>query len=258
VKHIFLSYAHTDQWEMRAIYNELRLSGLRVWIDDYLTPGTENWQRSIVESMNNSLCLICVCSPAAQRSKWVNIEIELANQRMLVVYPLLVKGEPDKSVPISLTNVQRCDSRRGFPSCIDALIKELTVRHREALVTDVRAIFDPNSIQWTRFGSLFWFASEIRKMRLFLAPENPTNKRIKESIAQLAHHATRVQVDKYTFREIETVAETLAKSDFRSLPAHRRRILADKLRSAQDRMARLAESLESAFQDGPFPSRPSR
>ena len=44
---------------MRAIYNELRLSGLRVWIDEQLKPGAPNWQHEISQMLDFAECVVC-------------------------------------------------------------------------------------------------------------------------------------------------------------------------------------------------------
>jgi hypothetical protein len=256
-KHIFLSYAHKDFWEARAIYNELRLAGLSVWIDDHLTPGTPNWQEAINTALDEATCQICICSPNARKSKWVNIEIELANNKNIKIYPILVKGNPKDSIPLALTIVQFSDMRGNQILPLDRLISGIIENHAAALRVDVRAIFDAREIQWTHFGSLFWFASEVRKLRLFFSSENPTTLRIRESVAQLIHHAKRLNVDKFTLRDLQDVANRLENTNIPDLDKGGREHIANKLRLAQDKVAGLAEKADLTFQDGPFPGKPN-
>ena len=256
-KHVFLSYSHKDFWEARTIYNELRLAGLSVWIDDHLTPGTPNWQEAINSALDESTCQICICTPNARKSKWVNIEIELANNKNIKIYPVLVRGNPKDSIPLALTIVQFCDMRGNQMLPFGKLISEIVENHATALRIDVRAIFDAREIRWTHFGSLFWFASEVRKLRLFFSPESPTTIRIRESIAQLIHHAKRINVDKFTLRDLQDVEKRLENTNFSDINKAEREYIENKLRLVQDKVAGLAEKADISFQDGPFPGRPN-
>jgi len=241
---------------MRAVSNELRLAGFRVWMDDQLTPGTPNWQQAIVSMMNMAVCVVCVCSPSAYRSKWVNIELELAAQRNLIVYPVLVSGSEKESVPMPLSLVQFTDCRKEYGASIAELLEELIKSHSSALSSDMRSVFSEQGIKWTRFGSLFWFASEVRKARLLFLPESPSNERIRDSLTQLLHHAARLNVDKFTLRDIRAVKNRVAHVDVSLLERHEREQLENKLRLVQDKVAGLAEGADASFKDGPRPGKP--
>lgn len=255
-QHIFLGYSHKDSWEMRAIYNELRLAGFRVWIDDQLTPGTPNWQQAIANMLDAAACVVCICSPNAANSKWVNIELELANQRELKIYPVLVCGTQKDAIPTPLSIVQFTDCRVEYAASSTKLIEELMKHHERALVFDMRSIFGAQGIRWTHFGSLFWFASEVRKLRLFLLPEHPKIERVRDSLAQLLHHAKRLNVDKFTLRDIQDVIKRLPHSDLALMSRQDREYLENKLRLAQDKVAGLAEKADLSFTDGPRPGKP--
>jgi hypothetical protein len=256
-KNIFLSYSHKDFWQAWAIHNELRLAGLRVWIDAELTPGTANWQEAINSALDNSACLICVCSPSARKSKWVNIEIELADNKKLKIYPALIRGEPREAIPISLTTVQFSDMRINKIPPLEKLINEISSKHPSTLRLDVKALYDLEGIHWTNFGSLFWFASEVRKMRLFFSPENPSTSRVRESVSQLIHHAIRINVDKFTLRDLQDVEDRIQRADFTELDSAERAHIENKLRLIQDKVAGLAERTDSLFEDGPNPGKPN-
>lgn len=255
-KHIFLSYAHKDFWQMRSIYNELRLAGFRVWTDEQLKPGASNWQQEINQMLNLAECVICICSPHSFNSKWVNIELQLAERKGLKIYPILVMGSEDEAIPLSLINVQFTDCRQEYVLPLQRLIEELIDCHETVLMADFRSIFEENGIKWVRFGSLFWFASEIRKLRLFFVPELPDKERLKDSLAQLLHHAKRLNVDKFTIRDIEDISENVEKLDVNSLKNERRSFFENKLRLIQDKVAGLAEKTDVSFEDGPRPGKP--
>ena len=264
-QYIFLSYSHQDIWEMRTIYNELRLVGFRVWMDEQLTPGTSNWQltpgtsnwqQDIANILDVSTCVVCICSPNSAKSKWVNIELELAMRRELKIYPVLVSGTQEDSIPISLCTVQFTDRRIEYSTFKTKLIEELRKRHESALLFDMRSIFNDEGINWTHLGSLFWFASEVRKLRLFLLPESPRIERVRDSLKQLLHHAKRLNVDKFTIRDIQDVINSLAHIDFTVVSLRDREYLENKLRLVQDKVAGLAEKIDLSFTDGPRPGKP--
>jgi hypothetical protein len=255
-QHIFIAYSHEDSWEMRAIYNELRLAGFCVWIDKDLTPGSKNWQQETANMLDMAACVICICSPHAKASPWVNIELELANQREIIIYPLLTSGDQRDAIPTSLSLAQFTDFRGEYCASITKLIEELTKHHESALIFDMRSIFDTQGIKWTYFGSLFWFASEVRKLRLFFLPETPNIERIKDSLRQLLHHAKRLNVDKFTLRDINYVITSIDSSDFALMSDKDREDLENKLRLVQDKVGVLAENVDLSFTDGPRPGKP--
>ena len=128
--------------------------------------------------------------------------------------------------------------------------------HESTLVFDMRSIFGAQGIKWTHFGSLFWFASEVRKLRLFFLPEDPKIERVRDSLAQLLHHAKRLNVDKFTLRDIQYVIKSLPRSGFALMSRQDREYLENKLRLVQDKVAGLAEKADLSFADGPRPGKP--
>lgn len=261
-QHVFLSYSHEDLWEMRAIYNELRLAGFRVWIDDQLTPGTHDWQQAIKSMLDVAACVVCICSPNAKKSQWVNTEIQISKQRELRIYPVLISKVHENvtdAIPDSIKLIQFTDCRNEYTTSIKKLIDELIENYKAALMFDTRSLFIKNGIKWTSFGSLFWFSSEVRKIRLFLSPESPTIERVRDSLVQLRHHAERLNVGKFTLRDINHVEDEinkLSQADFVQLSSYSRNTLESKLRSAQDNVAKEAEKIDLSFADGPRPGKP--
>jgi hypothetical protein len=255
-RHIFLSYSRKDKWEMRAVYNELRLAGFRVWMDEQLSPGTPDWKKTLRKKMDTASCVLCICSPAAKCSKWVNIEIKLAQQREVSIYPMLVKGRPRNSIPTLLSSMQFSDGQTHYESAMEKLVGELMTHHRDALVFDMKAVFNTSGIKWTYLASLFWFASEVRKTRLFLSFERPTGERVMNSLIQLLHHARRLNVDHFTLRDIKNVLSSVRRIEFDRLTGQDRRALENKLRLVQDKVAGLAEHADPSFTPGRRPGNP--
>jgi hypothetical protein len=254
--HIFLSYSRKDQWEFRALYNELRLSGFRVWVDKELSPGTPDWEADLFEALSYSACLVCICSPNSIDSTWVMNELQKAIELNVLIYPVVVAGESmEKAIPSSISKIQAIDCRNDYTISISKLLAKIISNHQDAQTTDLRTILSSEGIYWTRFGSLFWFASEVRKLRLLIRPEQFAPDRMRDSLIQLQHHATKLNVDKYTLRDIEHVQ--LAFKEFEgNLTEKQMNDLENKLRHIQDNIALKAEKLDPSFEGGPRAGRP--
>jgi hypothetical protein len=102
----------------------------------------------------------------------------------------------------------------------------------------------PESIRWDRVGSLFWFPSEMRKLRLFFEPEAPTQERVVDGLLQARHHAERLNCNQFVIREIDRALQDVQQNGFRELNLSLRKHHADRLRVAMDTLAVLAESTD--------------
>ena len=252
-QHIFISYSRRDIWEMRTIHNAVRMAGLRVWIDERLIPGTSNWADEMGRMVAASSGVLCICSPDARRSKWVRTEIDLALKNGRLVYPVLVRGDPKEAIPTSLLPIHFTDCRTDYQGAIANLTTELIDQHRKALIFDMRSLFDPLGVKWSLTGSLFWFASEVRKIRLFLRAERPTSDRVISSVRQLLHHARRLNIDHFSIRDIRDVLASLETIDFELMTHADRAALENKIRLVQDKVAALAEAVDPSFAPGSYP-----
>ena len=99
---------------MAALHADLLGAGLAVWNDAGLEPGTPVWQAAIEDAIRRARCMVVLLSPAAKASKWVNIEIAVAERRGLRIFPLLVAGDEDSAIPFALATTQFVDARRDF------------------------------------------------------------------------------------------------------------------------------------------------
>jgi formylglycine-generating enzyme required for sulfatase activity len=73
-------------------------------------------------------------SPDSYNSEWVEAEINRAKELGRDVYPLLIRGKPIDSVPLSLASFQRIDMRKGFQEGMELLVRELT---KQGLITSI-------------------------------------------------------------------------------------------------------------------------
>jgi formylglycine-generating enzyme required for sulfatase activity len=124
---IFLSYSRIDAEIMRRLRDDLRGAGFTVWTDDVgLEPGTPSWQRAIEEAIQAAHCVVVLLSPEAKQSRWVEIEVSIAEDFGLRVFPLLVRGDDRNSVLFRLRTTQRIDVRHDYQTAVkDQLIPAL-------------------------------------------------------------------------------------------------------------------------------------
>jgi hypothetical protein len=57
---------------MCVVHDILHATGLSVWIDEGLAPGTPSWTAAIQEAIQQAAAFVVLRSPAAQASTWVN------------------------------------------------------------------------------------------------------------------------------------------------------------------------------------------
>jgi formylglycine-generating enzyme required for sulfatase activity len=131
---IFLSYSRKDIEEMRMVKAVLEEAGISVWTDEDLSPGTKQWVRAIDSALRDCQALVVVMTPDSYNSEWVEAETTRAKELGRNVYPLLLRGEPTDSVPLSLVSYQRIDLRNNFQEGIRLLLRELA---KQGLTTSV-------------------------------------------------------------------------------------------------------------------------
>lgn len=113
--HFFMSYSREDASHQRKVISELRQRGVNVWVDtENLIPGSPAWEREIERAIRSASGIIVLLSPDANNSEWVRREISFAEQNEIRIFPVLIHGDEDDSVPLRLSNHQRVDLRRDF------------------------------------------------------------------------------------------------------------------------------------------------
>ncbi len=110
-QHVFLTYSRIDTPIMHDISKFLRQSGIRVWTDESLEPGTPSWRQAIARAIENAGCMLVILSPEAKESKWVGEELSYAEVLKVQVFPVLARGDERTSVPFGLSGVQWADIR---------------------------------------------------------------------------------------------------------------------------------------------------
>ncbi|MEO1646866.1 MAG: toll/interleukin-1 receptor domain-containing protein, partial [Chloroflexota bacterium] len=112
--HVFLSYSRRDLKMMHRVRDDLRASGLRVWTDEGIQPGSISWKEAIESAICETGILVVLLSPSANDSRWVQREIDYAETQGKAILPLLVRGEPKRAVPFALAGSQFVDLRSSY------------------------------------------------------------------------------------------------------------------------------------------------
>lgn len=113
--HFFMSYSRDDVTIQKRVISELRQRGVTVWVDtENLIPGSPAWEREIERAIRSAAGIIVLLSPDSNNSEWVRREISFAEQNAKRIFPVLIGGEEDDSVPLRLSSHQRVDLRRNF------------------------------------------------------------------------------------------------------------------------------------------------
>ena len=120
--HFFMSYSRENISLQKKVLTGLRERGVPVWVDvEKLIPGSPAWEREIERAIRGAAGVIVLLSPDANNSEWVRREISFAEQNDKRIFPVLIDGDEDDSIPLRLSSHQRVDLRRNFSSGLDLL-----------------------------------------------------------------------------------------------------------------------------------------
>jgi len=124
--YFFMSYSREDVNLQKRIVAELRGRGIGIWVDiENLIPGSPAWEREIERSIRGAEGMIVLLSPDSNNSEWVRREISFAEQNEKRIFPVLIAGEEDDSIPLRLSDHQRVDLRNNFQNGLDGLSNAL-------------------------------------------------------------------------------------------------------------------------------------
>jgi pSer/pThr/pTyr-binding forkhead associated (FHA) protein len=125
IDHIFITYARED-WEQVVAPLTVRLqdAGLKVWVDQYLVQGGDDWMVSVEQALAECWLLIVVASSQSLESRYVRLAYRYFFNREKPIITLLYNSPPGlprelantKSIPFKLT-----DTQNAFPTLIKAI-----------------------------------------------------------------------------------------------------------------------------------------
>lgn len=90
--HIFISYSHKDREYARNLREQLQKRHFNVWIDARIDVG-DAWSQAIIKAIRDSQVVLVIVSDEAEKSKWVQREILLAQTEGKPIFPLMVSGK---------------------------------------------------------------------------------------------------------------------------------------------------------------------
>jgi hypothetical protein len=109
VHDVFLSYKREDGQLMQSIRSILISSGISVWTDDNIEPGTVVWMSSIQTAIEQCGCVVVLLSPEAKASEWIQKELHYAVIHKKKIFPVLVRGDAVSSLSIEVASRQYID-----------------------------------------------------------------------------------------------------------------------------------------------------
>lgn len=155
--YFFISYSREDTTYQQKVIRELRERGVNVWVDiENLIPGTPAWERVVERSIRGAAGFIVLLSPNSNNSEWVRREISFAEENDKRIFPVLIHGDENNSIPLRLSDHQRIDLRKDFNKGIDYLadtLKEfLGVTVVNKTIPDEKKSFDLSNINLKRLA----------------------------------------------------------------------------------------------------------
>jgi hypothetical protein len=104
--HVFLSYSRDDRDYVTKLAQWLEGHGVQVWFDHDIDYGSK-WEAEIETQLDASAVILVVMSKSARGKNWVRRELDRANERKIVILPLLLEldGVVDCVADLQFENV---------------------------------------------------------------------------------------------------------------------------------------------------------
>lgn len=118
---IFVSYSHLDQELLPLICDHLENAGLRVWTDELIEPA-DDWEEAVAQTIKNAGCLVALLTENSAQSEWVRRELGFAEANQTRIFPLLLRGTEQDSIPFRLINHQFIDARLSIEEAMQRLV----------------------------------------------------------------------------------------------------------------------------------------
>lgn len=108
---LFISYSHSDKEFVMRLFETLRTNGVEPFLDEKDIKVGQNILKRIEEGIQDSVGVVYIISENSVKSRWVEEEISLAQQRSLedkrfVIYPILLD---DVELPLSIRKLKYLD-----------------------------------------------------------------------------------------------------------------------------------------------------
>jgi hypothetical protein len=112
----FLSYARADSQFALKLGDDLRASGVDIWIDQKDIKPSTRWDRAIEAALRDCAAVVVVLSPRSVASENVLDEVGFAIDSGKSVIPVLIEA---CDIPIRLSRLQRVDFTGDYAAALD-------------------------------------------------------------------------------------------------------------------------------------------
>lgn len=107
---LFISYAHTDKWQINQLVEILRDFGHDPWFDNRLMPG-QDWKAALTQAVTSCDAFVYALTPEAVASEWCQWEFAKAVELNKPIIPVLVQSKT--IIPNALSKYQYADFSEG-------------------------------------------------------------------------------------------------------------------------------------------------
>ena len=181
---IFLSYASQDQLKANNIASKLHDAGFTVWIDDSFNNDSVTSKTYVVEEIQNAICMIVLLSPSAKKARSVNMYIDIARILNKTIFPVLIAGDQQSSVPPQLINSQYIDARQST----DYKLLIMVIRGYLAFIPQ------PSEIESSKIAKAL---SQKSPLKIFLSYQRDNQAIIENLVARLGRLGHTVWYDQH-------------------------------------------------------------
>lgn len=107
---LFISYAHTDKWQVNELVEILRQGNYDPWFDHRLVVG-QDWKQQLLDAITNCDVFVYVLSPESVESEWCQWEFAEAVKLSKPIVPILI--QTNTPIPPSILSRQYADFTEG-------------------------------------------------------------------------------------------------------------------------------------------------
>ena len=93
MRNVFISYAHSDEDEVRSLVKALHENSVTGWLDSADIAAGESISSSVRAALKRSKVVIVLLSPRALHSEWVQFEIGAAEALEKKIIPVILSGD---------------------------------------------------------------------------------------------------------------------------------------------------------------------
>lgn len=121
-RHVFISYSRKDSAILQRVKQSFDDAKIPHWTDEHIEPGTRSWRRAIEHAIREAGCLVCILSPDAAESHWVEQELAFAERLNVPVQLVLARGDEANAIPFGYATHQYVDIRTDYDAGMSRLL----------------------------------------------------------------------------------------------------------------------------------------